>query len=661
MIVLVVLIGSMLILGIAGRVYAHYLAKNVGENSSRATPAITKADGRDYIATPTAVVFAHHFASIAGAGPIVGPVLAVIFGWLPALIWILVGGITIGAVHDYLATYMATREGGESVATIAKRLLGKNVFLALMIFLIVMLSLVCATFLNLSASALTSLLPFDRIELPQTQTLFRVVDGQVVIGGIASMSVIVITAVSPLIGWMYLKKKVAVWKCSLAAIGICVVSITIGILRPVALPAQTQLLGLTFSATELWVLLLSVYVLVAAGVPVWIFLQSRDFINVHILYVGVVALVVTLFVAGIRGEGVADTIPAINIEQGSEAMKGPIWPMLFIVIACGAVSGFHSLCAGGTTCKQLTSEIAARRIGYYGMLLESFLAVCIIGAMIVGAGKMNYIMDVHPSLLSITKESNPVLGFAMAVGNSAKLAFGAPIAVGALAGMILLEGFLVTTLDTAVRLMRYLLEEIWRALFGRYDVFANPSDVPTNEAWGSGEKTPAGSAGLPIKPDFIGMNAVACKTIRTHGVWKLLLGLLRHYWFNSGLAVALMLFFAMTGSAKALWGIFAASNQLLAAFVLLIASLWLLRQGRKIWFALIPAIIMLATTLTSLIMMLKTYQQAHKTTLLTADIFLLVITVYLLISGLRAVFAGRMQPISPSASIAEMTPRSPEE
>ena len=112
MIVLVVLIGSILILGVAGRSYAYYLARHVGEDSGRMTPATAKADGRDYVATPTGVVFAHHFASIAGAGPIIGPVLAVIFGWLPALIWILVGGVLIGAVHDYLATYMATREGG---------------------------------------------------------------------------------------------------------------------------------------------------------------------------------------------------------------------------------------------------------------------------------------------------------------------------------------------------------------------------------------------------------------------------------------------------------------------------------------------------------------------------------------------------------------------
>jgi carbon starvation protein len=659
MTVLAIMIGSILFLGIAGHFYSHYLARQVGENSSRTTPAITKEDGRDYVPTPTSVVFAHHFAAIAGAGPIVGPVLAMAFGWLPALLWVLVGSVLIGAVHDYLATYMATREGGESMATIAKRLLGKNVFLALMFFLIIMLALVCATFLTLSASALTSMLPFDRIELPKTQTLFRLVDGKVVIGGIASMSVIVITAVAPLIGWMYIKKQVAVWKCSLVATIVCIISVIVGIWCPVAF-SETHILGLTLSPTQIWIILLSTYVLIAAGVPVWLFLQSRDFVNVHILYVGVIALVITLFVAGFRGVGVSDTIPAVSIAEGSKAFNGSMWPTLFIVIACGAVSGFHSLCAGGTTCKQLKSEAAVRPIGYYGMLLESFLAVCIIGAMIVGAGKMNYLMDVHPYLLSIKGQSNPVLGFAMAVGNTAKLAFGAPIAIGALAGMILLEGFLVTTLDTAVRLMRYLFEEIWQTMFGQYDVFAGKIEIPVDKDLRDDGRTPTGSDGLPVKPDFINAYVPTGPAIPTSGAFNFFLRLIRHYWFNSGLAVVFMLFFAMSGSATALWGIFATSNQLLAAFVLFIASLWLLQQKRKTWFALIPALFMLATTLTSLIIMIKPYHATHKTTLLVADISLLVITAYLLMAGLRSIFANKTQTINQSAPAAQMSSRSPD-
>jgi carbon starvation protein len=635
-VLLVIVVSAVFLFGV-GRLYSGYISRKLGMDPTRPTPAVTMADGRDYVATPTPVVFAHHFASIAGAGPIVGPVIAIIYGWLPALLWVLLGGVLIGAVHDYLATYMATREGGQSVATTVRRMLGTGPFLAITVMIVVMLALVCAAFLNLSATALTSMLPFDRLDLPRAQTLFRVVTTpggleEVVIGGIASMSVVCITIVAPLVGWLYIKKHVAVWKCSLLAIAVCTASIAFGVYRPIAFDELT------------WKLLLSAYVLVAAGAPVWIFLQSRDFINVHILYVGMAALVVTLVVAGLRGADAAQLrdgaqlIPALNISEGNLA-NGFFWPGLFILIACGAVSGFHSLCAGGTTCKQLTSEKATRQIGYNAMLLESFLAACVIAVFVVGAVKADYIRDVHPVKLLglIGRESNPVLGFAMAVGNTAKLAFGVPIAFGALAGMVLLEGFLVTTLDTAVRLTRYLIEEVWRTVFARYDVFAEP--VAMMEQAGDGVETPSGADGLPSAPSVADQPAAPGKPIATRGFFRGLCLVLRQYWFNSGLAVALMLAFALTGG-MALWAIFATSNQLLASLVLSIASLWLLRQGRSFWFALVPAVLMLVTTLTSLCLEIAKLiptlkaEPGKSLPLLIAQAVILCITAYLLVAGI---------------------------
>ena len=677
MTVLLVMVIAAVVLILAGRFYSRFLARQIGEDPSRPTPAVEKNDGQDYVPTPTAVVFAHHFASIAGAGPILGPVIAIIYGWVPALLWVLIGGVAIGAVHDYLATYMATREGGQSIATVARRMIGKGAFVALTVLLIVMLALVCATFLNASAKALTSTVPFDRLDLPQDQQLFRVERGEVVIGGIASMSVVCITAVAPLIGYLYLKRKLAVWKCSLLAIAICAASITTGLFWPMPLPPLA------------WQLALSVYVLLAAGLPVWIFLQSRDFINVHILYVGMAVLLVMLVVVGIRGGGPhvaqfesnllskrsapeavrlitddraqeepargpewADPIPAVNIAEGTRT-QGIFWPTMFIVIACGAVSGFHSLCAGGTTCKQLSSEADCRRIGYYGMLLESFLAVCVIAVLMVGAGKMNYLVDVHPGFLAkaypgyveqqglTLGDPNWVLGFAMAVGNAARFAFGLPIAVGALAGMILLEGFLVTTLDTAIRLTRYLIEEVWRTLFGRFDVFAAPVGQKELQEWGKGERAPVGAEGIPIAPPTQETARAPAFPTATMGLRRWVLTLLRQYWFNSAIAVGLMLVFALTGALGALWNIFATSNQLLAAMVLLLASLWLLRHGRRIWFAFIPALLMLATTATNLVLMLLSFLKKPKANavLLTADIVIAAITLYLLIAGAFAVAA----------------------
>ena len=296
MTVLALVLLSVAFLVVGGSLYSRYLSRTVGEEATRPTPAVVRNDGRDYVPSPTPVVFAHHFASIAGAGPIIGPVIAVVYGWVPALLWVTLGGVFIGCVHDYLALHMATREGGQSIATIAQRLLGKGIFLALMLFLVLMLVLVCAAFLNLSAVALMSMLPFDRVGLSADQTLFHVIDKKVVIGGIASMSVIVITACGPLLGWLYLKKKVSVWWCSALALVICGASIVFGLYCPVALPEVVNLAGLSISGTDLWKLMLGAYVLVAAGLPVWIFLQSRDFINVHLLYAGLAVLVVTLLV-----------------------------------------------------------------------------------------------------------------------------------------------------------------------------------------------------------------------------------------------------------------------------------------------------------------------------------------------------------------------------
>lgn len=638
---LLVVLAAAVLLGAGGFLYSRMISRRIGEDPSRLTPAVKLSDGTDYVPTPTGVVFAHHFASIAGAGPILGPVFAIIYGWLPALLWVVFGGIFIGAVHDYLATHMATREGGQSMATIARRLLGPRAFVAMMALLIIMLALVCAAFLNFSAAALTSTLPFSRIELPEDQTLFRVVGGEVVIGGIASTSVIVITIVAPLLGWLYIKKKVAVWKCSILAVIICAASIAIGLLMPVRFPDETHVGSLTITGEQMWMLVLSAYVLVAAGVPVWIFLQSRDFINVHILYVGMAALMLTIVVAGAQGGGTADPIPAVNIDQGSEAI-GWFWPGMFIFIACGAVSGFHSLCAGGTTCKQLNSEKAVRRVGYYSMLLESLLAACVIGALMLGATKAGYLSDVHPKIMGLKTGGNPILGFAMAVGGAVKAAFGLPIAAGALAGMVLLEGFLVTTLDTAIRLTRYLIEEIWRTLFGRYDVFAAPVGE-ADQQWGTGEQTPTGADGIPITTSIAEAVPAPANLIATTGLKRWLLQLLRRYWFNSALAVVITLVFALTGGATALWGIFATSNQLLASLVLAMAALWLLRAGRSFWFALLPAVAMLVTTTTSLALMAVQYVRnisagkklAESYSQFAADIVLGLAAIYLVCAGVK--------------------------
>ena len=588
MIVLAILATAAVALGLGIRFYAPHIARVLGERADRVTPAVAVNDGRDYVPTRTPVVFAHHYASIAGAGPIVGPVIALLYGWGPALVWIILGGIFLGAVHDYVCTYISVREGGKNLTVIARRYIGPGAFVMLLVLLVLLLTLVCAAFLDLSAKALTSMVSLDVLQMDPEQTLFRIVDGKAVIGGIASTSVVVITACSPLIGFMYLKRKTPVWICSLLAMAICVVSIAVGLKVPMAVEPST------------WKLMISGYVLVSAGLPVWLFLQSRDFINVHVLYLGIVFLVVAIVAAALRGGGHVGSGEGIPFNNWGEASAklGPGWPVMFVIIACGAVSGFHGLCAGGTTAKQLDNEPATRRVGYYGMVLESFLAVCVVICLVVGLTSIDYVQYCHPQ----GAKANAVLTFAMAVGHTANIGLGLPIAAGALGAMLLLEGFLVTTLDTAIRLTRYMIEEGWATFFGRYDVFV------------SGD---AGPAGEPSS------------AIRTSGVGRVLLGVLKHYWVNSGIAVALMLAFGWGSGYKVLWKVFGSSNQLLAALALLIGSCWLYRYRRPVGYTLIPALLMLVTATWALIRLVvqDLPSVAEKAPLVIAELLVLLMTV----------------------------------
>ena len=293
----------------------------------------------------------------------------------------------------------------------------------------------------------------------------------------------------------------------------------------------------------------------------------------------------TLVVAGLRGASVIDPIPAFNIDQGTRA-QGIFWPSLFILIACGAVSGFHSLCAGGTTCKQLKTESSARKVGYYAMLLEGLLAVLVLCVVCMGHDVRSYMSYAFPE--PGAGKSNPVLAFGVAVGKVVHAGLGwIPPAIGTVFAMLILEGFIITTLDAAVRLNRYLFEELWGTLF------ANPPR------------------------------------------------LLRHYWVNSGLAVALMLTFAFSNSVLSLWTLFATSNQLLAALVLGVITFWLVRQGLRFFYTLIPAVVMLATTVTMLVMQLIDFLRkpagAVPWDLVVADVALVGLTLGLVVMSVKGI------------------------
>ena len=401
--VLVVLLVAAAVFLLAGRFYSRYIAKSLGEDAAHPTPAITCCDGRDYVPTRNYVVFAHHFSAIAGAGPILGPTMAILYGFVPAWLWVVFGGIFIGAVHDYTTLFISMREGGKSMAEVARKTLGGAGFRLFIAFTLVMIVLVTSSFLSATSISLTSLWPLSKIGVKEGETFLKsVVRGGVVmgrIGGIASTSVIFITLCSPLLGFLLYRKKLKTALAYVLASAICVGSVLLGIAFPVTMAPTT------------WMIVISVYVLIAAGVPVWLILQPRDFINVQILYGGIGLMIVSLFSCGFQGLTV--TMPRFNLAEGTLNL-GFIWPMMFITIACGAISGFHCLVAGGTTGKQLSTEPDARRVGYNAMLLESLLSVCVLlalGAVMAFSDYKYIVWPIDPAV-----KSNPILGFSLAAG-----------------------------------------------------------------------------------------------------------------------------------------------------------------------------------------------------------------------------------------------------
>jgi len=550
---------------LGGRFYASYLSHALGLDSARRTPAVEKKDGCDFVPAKPYVLFAHHFAAIAGAGPIVGPTLAMAYGYVPALLWVVLGAIFLGGVHDMTTLYMSVREQGRSVADIARDYLGQSGYILIVSFLVIGLFMITATFLNLSVTALTSMYPAEKVGMAPVAaeklaaattaavdgtglhpfrdgsvmpTGVAIKDGQPVlmakIGGIASTSVLFITLCAPLLGIMIYKfRSRAVWNYAVAAV-LCVLSVALGLWFPIVV------------SPDVWRILMCVYVVLASAIPVWLLLMPRDFVNVQILYGGMFAVVAALIVAGFGGgfssvpaapQSLQETIPLWDLEDGLKYV-GMLWPMLFITVSCGAISGFHCLVSSGTSAKQLGNERDARTVGYNAMLLESTLAVAVILTLLIGLDWKSY--------LGITYgENNPILAIALATGNLVNLAFGLPVWSGAVLGILLLEGFVVTTLDVAVRLNRYLLEEVWSFLF----------------------KSPP--------------------------------KILRNVWFNTALCVGLMFLLSRSNTLPVLWQVFGSANQMMGAMALIVVSVWLRDHGRRYWFALVPAIIMFATTFTS--------------------------------------------------------------
>lgn len=540
-------------------IYGRFMDGVFGTDDRRPTPANRFSDSRDYVAGKWPVVFSHHFSSIAGGGPIIGPAIAIVYGFFPSWLWIVIGAVFIGAVHDFTSLFVSIREDGRSIAEVTNRTLGRAGYVLFIIFALFMVVVVTAAFLGLTSTALSSLAPLDSLGLPEGSTILKTVTDprsgltKAKIGGVASTSVIVITFFSPLIGYLLVKKKMRVSIAGAISIAVASASIIAGLKYPV---------GIT---PELWMTIISIYVFFASGLPIWLVLQPRDFINSFILYGGLAALLIGIFIGGMGGMSIG--FPAFNISAGNERL-GLIWPILFITVACGAISGFHSLISSGTTSKQISKESEARRIGMGGMLLEGLLAASVLIAVGSALDFGNYMNIVFPE--GQGARSNPVLAFSLGMGAIMSKSTALPAYAGTVFGILLVEGFLITTLDTAVRLNRYLLEELWRVIF----------------------KDP---------PAF-----------------------LRSYMFNAGISVSAMYLMAYKQAFLSIWPVFGSANQLLAALALITVSAWLMKRGKKALFTALPAAFMITTTMASLVYLLWTKYIPGGNLLLSALSILLV-------------------------------------
>lgn len=552
---LAIALGALVLYLVAYHTYGRFLARKIFKLDPAArVPSVEMEDGNDYVPTRKGVIFGHHFTSIAGTGPIVGPALAVIWGWVPALLWVLFGSILIGAVHDFGALVVSMRNRGQTVGDIAGRVLSKRTRLLFLSVLFLALTIVLAIF-GLVIASVWDLYP---------QSIFPC---------------LIQIPLAVLIGVYVHRRGVNILIPSIITLGLMYLTIFYGNVG--ILGAFNQMLGGEPGVigdgipTIAWVAILLLYSYIASVLPVWTLLQPRDFINSLQLISALGLIMIGLVVAGLIGGA-----PAAGGERQSLEIVAPafrmapegapwIFPFLFITIACGAISGFHCLVSSGTSSKQVKCESDAQFVGYGSMLTEGFLATLVILACVAGLGLGAKGAD--GTLFGSAAYDARYGSWAAAGGLGAKvgafvegsanfltaLGLSAPFAI-ALMG-VFVASFAATTLDTACRLQRYVVQELAstfvpRERVGSAQLRFNPLKWLTNKHGATiFAIVVAGTlAYMPGKPDGV------------PGTGGLLL-----------------------------WPLFGATNQLLAGLAFLVITFWLWRRALPVWFIVIPTLFML--------------------------------------------------------------------
>ncbi len=503
--------------------YGRWLAKQwgVGEGDIP-TPAHTMADGIDYVPAKAPVLMGHHFSSIAGAGPITGPIGAAMFGWLPVTLWVLVGGIFFGGVHDFGALFASVRHKGQSIGEIISANMSKRAKQLFIIFSYLTLILVVAAFAAIVASTFGAVVENGVINEAKSATN----------ASVAMVSLLFIV-VAIIFGFAVYRRHTSM-----------VVSSVLGVAAIVACMAIGMNFHPFYFTTTTWMWIIGAYITVASVTPVWILLQPRDYLSSFLLYAMLIVAVVGI--VGAHPDINPDLFPAyagFAVDNGNGVQY--LFPILFTTVACGAISGFHSLVSSGTTSKQLDKESDAKPIAYGGMLLECVLAVITLCA------------------IAYARETGHTHGA------TDIFAGGIAAMIGAIPGMESMEmsmytllvltysAFCLTSLDTATRLARFMFQEFW----------LEPGEMP-KDVKGSFKK-------LMVNP-----------------------------YFATIITVILGVLLGMNGFMK-IWGLFGAANQLLAGIGLLAVAAWLGNAGKNNKMFIFPMCFMMVVTICSLALIVR--------------------------------------------------------
>lgn len=507
--------------------YGKWLAEQWGIDENRVTPAHELEDGNDYVPAKAPVLMGHHFSSIAGAGPINGPIQAAVFGWVPVLLWVLIGGIFFGAVHDFGALFASIRHKGQSIGEVIEDSMGTGAKRLFIIFSYLTLILVVAAFASIVANTFKA--TYD-----ESGVLDKVASSA---NASTAMISILFILVAIVFGFLVYRRNAGLGISTVIGVAAIVLCMAIGLnFHPLYLNGTT------------WMIIVGIYITVASVTPVWILLQPRDYLSSFLLYGMMIVAVV-----GIVGAHPTIDIPAFTgfVDQatnGSGVSLGTLFPALFITIACGAISGFHSLVGSGTTAKQLDNEKDARPIAYGGMLIECALALISLCA--VGYIWKEYVPG------GVT---TPTAVFATGIS---RMCATIPFLAGAehvIYSLLILavSAFCLTSLDTATRLARYMFQEFW----------LNPGEDVAS---------------------VTGFRAILVKPI-----------------VATLITVVLGIFLGLNGYAN-IWALFGAANQLLAALGLMAVATWLGQIGKNNKMFFIPMFFMLIVTICSLLLTIKT-------------------------------------------------------